>query len=115
VFAIAGLQILIVLLLSVLAFGLEIFALVDAVRTRADAFVVAGKQTKPIWLAILGVAACFGFLSLRVAGGGVLDPLGILSIVGVVAAAVYLTDVRPAVRQIRGGGGGHGSGPYGPW
>ena len=35
---------------------------------------------------------------------------------GVVAAAVYLVDVRPAVKQV-GGGGSRGThmGPYGPW
>jgi hypothetical protein len=38
-----------------------------------------------------------------------------LSIVAVVASAVYLTDVRPAVRQLRGRGGSGRSGPYGPW
>jgi len=32
-----------------------------------------------------------------------------------VAAAIYLTDVRPKVRGINGGGGGTSSGPYGPW
>jgi hypothetical protein len=108
------LQVLIVQALTVLAFGLEVFALVDAARTRADAFVVAGKQTKSIWLAILGVATAFGFIALPLFGGGVLSPFHILSIVAVVAAVVYLTDVRPAVRQLRGGGGSR-SGPYGPW
>lgn len=117
-FGFGDLQNIVVLVLSVLAFGLEAFALVDAARTRADAFVVAGKQTKTLWLAILGVATAFGFLALGIpgaGGGSVLNPLGMLSIVAVVAAAVYLTDVRPAVRQIRGGGGGRSAGPYGPW
>lgn len=109
------LQLLIVQALTVLAFGLEVFALVDAARTRAEAFVVAGKQTKTLWLAILGVATAFGFIALPLFGGGALDPFGLLSIVAVVAAAVYLTDVRPAIRQIRGGGGSPRSGPYGPW
>jgi hypothetical protein len=108
-----SLQALIVLALSVLAFGLEIFALVDAARTRADAFTVTGKQTKTRWLVILAVAAALGFLSLPLSGVS-RDPFGLLSIVSVVAAVVYLTDVRPAVRQIRGGGGSS-SGPYGPW
>lgn len=102
------------LALSILAFGLELFALVDASRQRAAAFVAVGKQTKTIWLAILGVAAAFGFISLPFSGGGMLSPFGLLSIVAVVAAIVYLTDVRPAVRQLRGGGGSK-SGPYGPW
>jgi hypothetical protein len=103
--------------LAMLAFGFEVFALVDAARTRADAFVAASKQTKPRWLAILGVATALGFVALPVAllGGGKLGPFDMLSIIAVVAAVVYLTDVRPAVRQIRGGGGGSRFGPYGPW
>jgi len=112
------LQLIIVQALTVLAFGLEVFALVDAARTRADAFVVAGKQTKNIWLAILGVATAFGFITLPLFGSsGRLDAFSFLSIVAVVAAIVYLADVRPAVKQLRGGGGGGGSrsGPYGPW
>ena len=109
------LQYFIVLALSLVAFGVEAFALVDALRQRKDAFVAAGKLTKQLWLIILAVAAAFGFLALPFgAGGGFTSPLGLLSIVAVVAAAVYLTDVRPAVRQTRGGGGGR-SGPYGPW
>ena len=107
------LQQLVLAALAVLAFGLEVFALVDAVRTRPDAFVAAGKQTKPIWLIILGVGTAFGFLAIP--PYNVLPVYQLLPLAGVVAAAVYLTDVRPAVRQIRGGGGGRNAGPYGPW
>lgn len=107
-------QYFIVLLLSLGAFAVEVWALVDALRRRSGAFVAAGKRTKPFWLAVTGVAAALGFLSLPYGGGGFSSPLGFLSIIAVVAAAVYLTDVRPAVRQIRGGGG-RNSGPYGPW
>ena len=109
---IGDIQFLVLLALSVIAFGLEVFALIDAAVQRKDAFVAAGKRTKPFWVAILAVAAALGFLSLPLGGGG-LQPLNILAIVAVVASAVYLTDVRPAVKQIRGGGGR--SGPYGPW
>jgi Protein of unknown function (DUF2516) len=115
--SVSSIQQVIVLALSVLAFGLEAFALGDAIRTRADAFVATGKQTKTRWLIILSLATAFGFLSLPFGGGGVISVLSLLPIIAVVAAAVYLTDVRPALRQIRGGrgGGGRSSGPYGPW
>jgi hypothetical protein len=115
-FSFAGVQSLIVIALSLIAFGLEVFALVDASRTRSDAFVAAGKQTKNLWLIILGLATAMGFITLPISGGGLLSPLGLLPVAAAVAAAVYLTDVRPAVRQIRGGGGGgRNTGPYGPW
>ena len=109
------LQYLIVLVLAVGAFAVEVWALVDALRQSSSAFPAAGKLTKPLWLIILGVAAALGFLALPIGGGGRLNSLGFLSLIGVVAAAVYLTDVRPAVRQMRGRGGGRNSGPYGPW
>jgi hypothetical protein len=110
------LQQLVLVALGVIAFGLEVYALVDAARTRQDAFVAAGKQTKTLWLVILGVGTAFGFIALP--PYGILPIYHLLPIAAVVAAAVYLTDVRPAVRQIRGGGGGGGgrnAGPYGPW
>lgn len=100
---------LLILLLAVAAVGLKGFALVDAVRVPTDAFPAAGKLTKPIWLSFLGVALVteLAFFPLRVM---------LLTIVGVVAAAVYLVDVRPAVRTYGGGRRGSSSdGPYGPW
>jgi predicted RND superfamily exporter protein len=109
------LQYLILLVLAVGAFAVEVWALVDALRQPTAAFPAAGKLTKPLWLTILGVATALGFLALPIGGGGAISALGFLSLIGVVAAAVYLTDVRPAVRQMRGRGNGGRSGPYGPW
>jgi hypothetical protein len=115
----AILQQLVLLALSVCALGLEVFALVDCIRHKAGAFTSAGKLTKQLWVIILSVATALGFLALPAplgAGFGVISALGMLSIAAVVAAAVYLTDVRPAVRRYTGRGGGKsGSGPYGPW
>ena len=97
--------------LSIGAFVAEGWALVDALRRPAQAFVSAGKQTKPLWLIILGVAAVVGLYFSTLASG--LSAIGILPIAAFVAAAVYLTDVRPKVRGVQGGG--TNSGPYGPW
>ncbi len=99
-------QSLILLGLGLVAFAVELFALVDALRRRPDAFVAAGKRTKTFWLVILAVAALLGFVL-------VLNPLGIFGLIAVVAAAIYLADVRPALDQVTGRGGR--SGPYGPW
>ena len=110
------LQYYIVLALTLFAFGVEVWALADAVRQRKGSFVAAGKLTKQLWLIILAVATALrpARPDQRARERRHHQPLGILSIVAVVAAAVYLTDVRPAVRQTRGGGGRR-SGPYGPW
>lgn len=96
--------------LSLAAFVVEAWAFVDAVRRPAPAFVAAGKQTKPLWLIILGVAAVIG-LGTSVTGAGS-SVISILPIAAFVAAAIYLTDVRPKVKEFRGG---TSSGPYGPW
>jgi hypothetical protein len=59
------------------------------------------------------VAMVVGLYTITYGGGP--SAIGILSIAAFVAAAIYLTDVRPKVRGINGGGGGTSSGPYGPW
>jgi Protein of unknown function (DUF2516) len=92
--------------IGVLALGIQGFALVDALRQRADAFTAANKLTKPIWLGILGVATAIGVRF-------VLEPFIIFDLIAVVAAGVYLADVRPALRAITGRGGSNG--PYGNW
>ena len=86
----------IALLLSFAGFALAIFTFVDALTRPTAAFAAAGKLTKPIWTAITGVSAL------------VLFPyfFGLLSFFGIpalVAALVYLVDVRPAVRGMSGG------------
>jgi hypothetical protein len=103
--AFGTLQGLLTLIIGVLALGVEGFALVDALRQRTDAFPAAGKLTKPIWLGILALATALGIIF-------VFSPFGFLSIVAFVAAAVYLADVRPAVKGVSGGGS---AGPYGRW
>jgi len=96
--------------LAVAALVVEAWAFIDAIRRPAPAFVAAGKQTKPLWLIILGVATVIGLYS---AASGSFAVIGILSVASFVAAAVYLTDVRPKVREFRGGSSHQG--PYGPW
>ena len=88
------------------ALGVKGYALFDAFRVKQEAYSLAGKLTKNIWLLILGVALAVNIV--------VLNPLNFLNLIGVVAAAVYLVDVRPAVKQV-GGGGSRGThmGPYG--
>ncbi|MCZ2827877.1 DUF2516 family protein [Modestobacter sp. VKM Ac-2986] len=74
--------------------ALALWALVDAVIRPASAYVAAGKLSKPAWLGITGVAALLLF---------VLGPLSFLGLPAVVAAVVYLVDVRPAVRSLKPG------------
>jgi Protein of unknown function (DUF2516) len=90
------------------AFVIEGWAFIDALRRPSAAFPAAGKQTKPIWLIILGVAFVIGI-------GGALNYLSLLSlfpIAAFVAAAIYLAEVRPKVKATKPG---TRQGPYGPW
>ncbi len=103
--ALGNLQGLLMLIIGVLALGVQGYALVDALRQRTDAFTAAGKLTKPLWLAILGVSTAIGVIF-------VLNPFSVFNLIAFVAAAVYLVDVRPAIKSITGGGN---SGPYGRW
>ena len=96
--------------LGLVAFVVEAWAFIDAIRRPGPAFVATGKQTKQLWLIILGVAAVIGLYG-AVYGVG---PISILPVAAFVAAAVYLADVRPKVKDFRSGGG-TSSGPYGPW
>ncbi|MGA8980419.1 MAG: DUF2516 family protein [Pedococcus sp.] len=109
-FNLDGAQNLVLLALGFLAFVMQVFALVDATRYRKDAFLAASKRTKKLWVIVLAVAVALGFVSIR-------NPLNIFSLLAVVAAAVYLVDVRPALRQVSGGSGkgNQHMGPYGPW
>ncbi|MGL4177399.1 MAG: DUF2516 family protein [Dermatophilaceae bacterium] len=104
----ADTQLWVVRALSAAALLVEVYALVDCLRRRADAFVAAGKRTKNFWLLVTGVAVLVGFVAL----GGV----GFLAIIAIIAAGVYLADVKPALDQVTGRGGAGGrQGPYGPW
>jgi hypothetical protein len=73
------------LVLSAAILVIKVAALIDCLRTPGPAFVATGKQTKQIWTVILVVAV-------------VTSVAGILTVLGLIAALVYLLDVRPAVR-----------------
>lgn len=75
---------------------IELAAFVNCLTQRQDAFPVVGSLSKGAWLALLG--------------GSVLVTLfcGIISFFGLIAvaaAAVYLLDVRPALRDAIDGSG----------
>lgn len=81
-------------LLRLALLALAGWAVIDAARRPAQAFVAASKLTKPAWLGITAAALAAGLL---------FGALGFLWIAGMVAAIVYLVDVRPAVRAVQNG------------
>ncbi len=97
--------------LLAIAFVVEAWALLDALRRPKAAFPAASKQTKPIWLLILGIATLIGV-------GGVLNYLQLFSIIPIVAfvaAVIYHVEVKPKVKAIGPGPSRSQMGPYGPW
>jgi Protein of unknown function (DUF2516) len=69
----------------------KLFALGSALIYSSSAYEAAGKLSKPAWCIILGLAVALTFIPV----GGL-----ILSLVGTIAAFVYLADVRPALAQL---------------
>ena len=86
-------------------------ALIFAVLAREDAYRAADKKTKPFWLIILGLTVVVNLFV----------PVLFLQLAGLVATIVFMVDVRPALRQVSGGGrggrrgGSSSDGPYGPY
>ena len=89
IFALPGL---IMMTVSLVMFAAQAFAFVDAATHRPDAYPAADKLTKNAWMIILGlgVVAHLFFWS----------PLSLFNLAGIVAAIVYLVDVRPALRSL---------------
>lgn len=109
----------VVALISWALFLLALFAFVDAAVHREDAYRAASKNNKGFWLIILGISAVVMKL---------FPILSFLPVIGLVAVIVYMVDVRPAVREVSGRGGGaarrlrgrnrggsSSDGPYGPY
>ncbi|WP_228984124.1 DUF2516 family protein [Streptomyces sp. DH12] len=95
------------LFIAMLVFA--VVALVFAALAREDAYRAADKQSKSFWLIILGVTVVVDLFL----------PMLILQIAGLIATIVFMVDVRPALRQVSGGGrgprGSSSDGPYGPY
>ena len=89
-----GLPEMLLLVLGLGALALKVWALVDACTRPQEAYVASGKLNKIAWVAILAAAVLLGGTSV----------LGIFGLLGLVAAIVYLVDVRPAVQDVRRGG-----------
>ncbi|MBB2986751.1 DUF2516 family protein [Terracoccus luteus] len=90
-----GFQSAVLMVLGVAAVACELFAFVDALRHPEGAYAAAGKRTRTFWLLLTGIGLLLGIVT-------VFNPLNLFALLGFVAAAVYLADVRPALRQVRG-------------
>ena len=74
--------------------ALAAWAFVDALIRPTTGFVAAGKLTKPAWCAITALALLLAYF---------VPNFSFLWMPAVIAAVVYLVDVRPAIRGLRRG------------
>jgi len=84
-------------LLLIFALVIEVVSFVHCLVQRPDAFPAINTLPKAAWLAMIGGSVLVTLLSQ--------SAIGILGLVAVTIAAVYLLDVRPALRDAAAGGG----------
>ncbi|GAA3395378.1 DUF2516 family protein [Cryptosporangium minutisporangium] len=80
----------------VVSLGLEAWAFVHALLQKAEAFPAVETLQKGVWLALIGGTM---LASLLFYAFGML-----FAMIALIAALVYLLDVRPRIREISGGG-----------
>ncbi len=90
----------VIILIALIA--IELGALLNCLGQRADAFPVVGSLSKNAWTGILlasvlVTAGCWWFTR---------DNISIFAFAAITAAAIYLLDVRPALRDASSGSGG---------
>ncbi len=83
---------LILLLVSLGMLAAKAIAFLDALRQPKEAYVAGDKLTKNAWCIILGLAVAANLLTR--------DPISLFNLLGIVAAIVYLVDVRPTLRSL---------------
>lgn len=93
-------QSLITLVLGLLFAVVKVWAFIDVLRQPQPGFPAIGRLNKAFWLIVLGIAAVTGI------GFWFINPIGLIGIAGLIAALVYLFDVRPRLREISSGGYG---------
>ena len=96
---IALIQTWIFLALALALLAVEIWAFVNALRFRPDAYTAAGKRSKTFWGVLTGVAVLLGFLSIPYPVGRGSGSM-LLTLAGIVIAGVFLADVLPALKQV---------------
>lgn len=77
-----------------------LYSFVHAAIQRKDAFTAADRRTKPFWMGVTGGATVACALAAFAGGASI---LWIVWIAGLVAALVYIVDVRPQVIEVQRG------------
>jgi hypothetical protein len=86
------------MVISYACIAMGLWALVDAAIRPTAAYPAAGRQTKVIWLGILGGGVLAQWIFPALFG-----PIAIAGLAGIVAAIVYLVDVRQKLIEVSRG------------
>ena len=78
--------------LSLILFGVKVFALVDCIARKPQALEIASPVSKNGWLVILGLSVLAHIVTWD-------NPLRLLNLAGTLAALVYLAQVRSSHRS----------------
>src|SRR5262245_12120717 len=81
--------------------AIEVVALINCLSQRADAFPVVGSLSKNAWIGILAASALVTLACFLLGQG-----ISIFAFAAITAAAIYMLDVRPALRDATDGSGG---------
>jgi len=105
------------IVLAVVTLAIKVGAFGDAIVRPGAAFRAVDKLPKAFWLIVLGLSA--GSQVAVALGGTLADSWsGLIGLIGIVVALVYLFGIRPQViaygGRRRGRGGGRSSSPE-PW
>jgi hypothetical protein len=79
---------LVMLIVSLATLSVSIFAFINSLLYSAEAYDAAGKLTKTTWCTILGIGVVLQFVVIS---------LPLIGVMLLIAALVYLADVRPAL------------------
>lgn len=87
--------------ITIVLVAIEVVALINCLSQRADAFPVVGSLSKNAWTGILAASALVTLACFLIGQG-----ISIFAFAAITAAAIYMLDVRPALRDATDGSGG---------
>ena len=82
----------VMMVITFILLAIKGFAFIDAAIRPAGQFLAADKQTKQLWLILLGLSFVANVL--------IFHPLSLLNLAGTVASLVYVADVWPTLRRL---------------
>ena len=88
-------------LIMIVLVAIEVVALINCLTQRSDAFPVVGSLSKNAWTGILAASALVTLACFLLGQG-----ISIFAFAAITAAAIYMLDVRPALRDATDGSGG---------